>query len=309
MHFINWGLESPEQLAIRRRLEQEAIYEQAIRALQARNRAGNAPGVGSGRQVIENTGWIESALAALNLRWAEVTSLVPNRYCFWDDYVTTDSGPTFTGINDGGDDMYDGANFINTNLTADWDEIKEGGSDDGGPLTQASVQYTHTQADNEDDDPNQYFNPPMDGTVEDGTPYFGAGSKYFTNMYPGLFIMICDGASISEFNVSGNVGSDGEGIGAGYVDEVIPGWTLFYKTNTDSGTEDPSINQLILVPGESAGITQEWDTSSDWDDHRLTGLAARPRIIYAVVARTPGEDVLALIDAVAVAQKILEITL
>jgi hypothetical protein len=93
------------------------------------------------------------------------------------------------------------------------------------------------------------------------------------------------------------------------VDEVIPGWTLFYKTNTDSGTDDPSINQLILVPGESAGITQEWDASSDWDDHRLTGLAARPRIIYAVVARAPGEGVLALIDAVAVAQKILEITL
>ena len=42
MSFINWGSESPEQLAIRRRLEQEAIYEQAARMARARQRAGNA---------------------------------------------------------------------------------------------------------------------------------------------------------------------------------------------------------------------------------------------------------------------------
>lgn len=31
MSFINWGSESPEQLAIRRQLEEQAIYEQAVR--------------------------------------------------------------------------------------------------------------------------------------------------------------------------------------------------------------------------------------------------------------------------------------
>ena len=43
MHFINWGTESPEQLAIRRRIEEQALYEQAVRA--AIQRAGQTPGV------------------------------------------------------------------------------------------------------------------------------------------------------------------------------------------------------------------------------------------------------------------------
>jgi hypothetical protein len=48
MSYINWGQESPEQLAIRRRIEeqQHALYEQAIRAGKAR--AGQAPGVAGG---------------------------------------------------------------------------------------------------------------------------------------------------------------------------------------------------------------------------------------------------------------------
>ena len=56
MSFINWGSETPEQLAIRRRLEDQALYEQAIRAMQAR--AGQAPGaVGGGAGVVlESTG-------------------------------------------------------------------------------------------------------------------------------------------------------------------------------------------------------------------------------------------------------------
>jgi len=48
MSYINWGSESPEQLAIRRQLEEQALYEQAVRATRARNRAGNAPGVAGG---------------------------------------------------------------------------------------------------------------------------------------------------------------------------------------------------------------------------------------------------------------------
>jgi len=48
MSYINWGSESPEQLAIRRQLEEQALYEQAVRATRARNRAGNAPGAAAG---------------------------------------------------------------------------------------------------------------------------------------------------------------------------------------------------------------------------------------------------------------------
>ena len=48
MSFINWGTESPEQLAIRRRLEEQALYEQAVRMVQAKQRSGQAPAVGGG---------------------------------------------------------------------------------------------------------------------------------------------------------------------------------------------------------------------------------------------------------------------
>ena len=252
--------------------------------------------------------WIESALESLNSKYAEITSLVPNLYRFWDYYSTDDDDNTIlTGIVGGtySASMYDGANYMNTNRTADWNDIKESGSDDDGPLAKGSIPYTHTQAES-DDDPNQYFNPPMDGIVKDGTNYFGEGSKYFTNMYPGLFIMIASGISISEFNISGNVGSDGDGVGAGHI-ELLPEWTLFYKTNTDNSDDDPSINKLILVHGTSIGIKQEGDISYEYDDHRITGIGDRQRIIYAVTARNPEEGVLTEEDAIAVANKILEI--
>ena len=286
------------------------MYEASINnTISVAAAAAAAAGSGGGGGLRKPSGWIDTALESLNSRYEEVTNLVPNLYCFWDDYTTNgDSGnPILTGINDGGDDMYDGGNYMNTNLTANWDDIKEGGSDDSGPLAQESITYTHTQADNEDDDPDQYYNPPMDGKVRLGDSYFGSGSKYFTNMYPGLFIMVADDISVSEFNISGNVGSDGDGVGAGYVDSIIPGWTLFYKTNTDNDNSDPSINQLILVPGTSDGITHEYDESSENDDHRVSGIDDRSRIIYAVVARHYDEDVLSENDAIKVATKILEV--
>jgi len=49
MNFINWGGESPEQLAIRRQLEDQALYEQAVRS--ARARAGQTPGAVGGGSV------------------------------------------------------------------------------------------------------------------------------------------------------------------------------------------------------------------------------------------------------------------
>ena len=39
MSFINWGSESPEQLEIRRRFEEQALYEQAVRMAQAKANA------------------------------------------------------------------------------------------------------------------------------------------------------------------------------------------------------------------------------------------------------------------------------
>lgn len=48
MSFINWGQESPEQLALRKKLEQDAIYEQAIRMAQIRQLTSQAVAGGGG---------------------------------------------------------------------------------------------------------------------------------------------------------------------------------------------------------------------------------------------------------------------
>jgi hypothetical protein len=306
MSYINWGHETPEQKETRKRFEERELFEQAL-AVYARSSSSMAGAAASGK--ITDSSWIGQAKSKLKSRYSEATELVPNLYCFWDDYTTSDDDNPMPSINDGGDDMYDGGNYMNTNLTAIWDDIKNGDIDNDDILAAASIPYTHTQADNEDDDPNQYYNPPMDGKIENGDNYFGEESRYFTNMYPGLFVMIADNISISEFNISGNVGSDGNGSGAGYVESVVPNWTLFYKTNTDDDNSDPSINQLILVPGSAFGITQEYDDSSENDDHRITGITDRNRLVYAVVARHPDEDVLSESDAILVAQKLLEIIL
>ena len=65
MSYINWGSESPEQLAIRRQLEQQALYEQAVRVSQAR--AGNAVAGSGGDQLTGLYGvGIDGLIYALN---------------------------------------------------------------------------------------------------------------------------------------------------------------------------------------------------------------------------------------------------
>lgn len=51
MNFINWGGESPDHLAVRKQLEEQALYEQAIRMAQARQRVGQTPGAVGGGSV------------------------------------------------------------------------------------------------------------------------------------------------------------------------------------------------------------------------------------------------------------------
>lgn len=302
MSFINWGHESPEQKEARRKMEERFLFEQA--SYNAAMAA--AASAGAGRV----SGWIDKAKSSLNSRYSEVTALVPNIYLFWDDH--TNGGDPYgpmPGINDGGDDMYDGGNYLNTNLTNLYTTINGGAIDGESSLASASIPYTHTQAENEDDE-NEYENPPMDGKVKNGSSYFGTGAKYFTNMYPGLFVMVADSTSVSEFSITGDVGSDEDSINGGEIAEVIPGWTLFYKTNYGD-TSDPSINHLILIPGSPAGITHEFedDNGDDYDDHAVIGIEDRSRIIYALVSTQPGEEVLNESQFIQVAEKILEIVL
>jgi hypothetical protein len=168
-------------------------------------------------------------------------------------------------ISDGGDDMYDTGNRLNTNLTVE-------------------IAYTHTQmVETPDDDiealPSMFE---MDGEVVDGTTQFGAGSEYFTNLYPGLFTMVAKGVDITEFFINGNTGIDSHGYNTLASYQVTVGghdYTAFLKTTTGGGSDfdgesDPTINQIIIVNAQNAALIQEINenVNTNNDYHKILGL-------------------------------------
>ena len=88
MSYINWGSESPEQLAIRRQIEEQALYEQAVRSTRARNRAGNTPGAAAG-----GGGYLALAVLAVNILTLTVDS-TESPSAYW--CVTSSEPTTFT---------------------------------------------------------------------------------------------------------------------------------------------------------------------------------------------------------------------
>lgn len=199
---------------------------------------------------------------------------------FYDD----DNTPNM--IDDGGSDMYDGGNALNTNLTQLYVDIKEDNIN-----TTLNIPYTHTQATSYNDD-YLYANPPMDGGISNGSSYFGLGSKYFTNMYPGLFVMAAQNISISEFSITGNLGTDGEGVDYFFgIPTSYTGWRAYCKANKDTYSwGDPTVNHLILVNGNPTGITQVGDTVGEYDDHALQGMTGITNMIVVVFSTLPGTD-------------------
>lgn len=219
---------------------------------------------------------------------------------------------TTFGINDGYDDMYDGGNYINTNLTQLFDDIS--GDNVDGFL---SVPNTHSAALNEadfEDEGEPTYEPAMDGVVKSGDLYFGEGSSYFTNMYPGMYIMVANNINIEEFSIAGDLGSDEDSEKNSTTIVVNNGtYTIFVKVNREgSGGEsgsDPSVNHIIIVPGNSNGLTQVINEGQgdDADDHCIRGLTGRKSIAYILVARQTG-DYVSYEDAEAIAIKFLQVS-
>lgn len=216
------------------------------------------------------------------------------------------------GISDGYDDMYDGGNFINTNLTQSFADVSGDDADLG-----LCVPYTHSPIMDEQDLEDAIgadsinYSPLMDGVVVDGSDYFGEGSQYFTNMYPGMFVMMATGVDIEEFSVTGDLGSDDSTQNESSILVVHEGspYTVFLKVNReDEGGGDPSVNHLIIVPGEPEGLTQLINEDGDeYDDHCVQGLSGRGTVAFLIVARSNGEY-LSDSDAEAVALKFLEVS-
>jgi hypothetical protein len=213
-----------------------------------------------------------------NLESCHVTirSTIRGINLFYDD----DNG---LNIGDGGADMYDGGNCLNTNLTQAYNTIKEDNVN-----FSLNIPYTHTVSNSYNND-FLYANPPMDGSINSGDSYFGVGSSYFTNMYPGLFIMAASGINnVQEFSICGDLGTDGWATDFFYKQPTsYLGWTAFCKSNNDKDTwSDPTVNHIILVKGPNANITQLGDSTGEYDDHALQGLSDQNTDIIVLVFST-----------------------
>jgi hypothetical protein len=163
-------------------------------------------------------------------------------------------------IDDGGNDMFDSGNYLNTDLATEFD-------------------YTS-------------------GVVLSSTN-FGPNGSYFTLELPGLFCLGADMDGVNNFYISGNNGADGDGFVVSYDFQITFGsQTYDVYTKKIYDTSDPSINHMFIVPAGS-GLTHTFATDSNDDFDQLTGLTNTSRIYYllfssqnsALITDTEMEDV------------------
>ncbi|MGB6035895.1 MAG: hypothetical protein WBG42_06475, partial [Cryomorphaceae bacterium] len=177
---------------------------------------------------------LEEILLNLNANYGFITDQIPGIYLFsegsWDNRI----------IN-GGPNMYDYGNYLNTNF-------EEG------------IQYS-------------------DGDIDE-TDYFGAESRYFTRKRPGLFVMAVDLNDVDFFSITGTLDTDGMGSKQGgeleysYAGRNYKG---FY-TNT-IGTGGSSINHLIIAE-DSPALAHSFLTTTETEDHTVSGLGETDRLYY-----------------------------
>jgi uncharacterized delta-60 repeat protein len=195
------------------------------------------------------------------------------------------------GINDGGFDMYDDGNYFNTNLTQNYNLIKENEINDE-ETEDDSIPSTHTQMAHDEVYapgygkiayvPNQF-----DSVIEDGTDYFGEGSEYFTCMYPGMFVLAATNISITEFSITGNLGADGDTTMSAdnfSLQNEGNNYSVFFKTvRAEPGEAAPT--HIIIVPGNSEVIEHLYDESTSYDDHCIRGIDDKKEIYVLVLSK------------------------
>jgi uncharacterized delta-60 repeat protein len=224
------------------------------------------------------------------------------------------------GIKDGGNDLYDYGSFFNTDAhdyqgmgPVPYDLLKEGGifeqppfgGEGGGGYDFYAIPSTHTQSSifypSNYDFTSTYgwaYKPDvLDSSVRLGAAYFGGTSVYFTQMYPGMFVLVATNININEFSITGGTGvSSDYPVTYGSVSTDVfsissngQTYTCFLKSvygrQTVNPYDDPSINHIIIVPGSADGITHLYDETSQWDDHCLQGLTGRKEIYYLMLSR------------------------
>ncbi|MEQ1747815.1 MAG: choice-of-anchor D domain-containing protein [Prosthecobacter sp.] len=161
-------------------------------------------------------------------------------------------GETGNSITDGGFDMYDTGNIIDNNLIS-------------------ALAYSNN-------------------TVISSAA-MGVGGSYFTLKQNGLFVFAGDMNGLGGFTVRGNLGADGSGITNGAVlTRTVGGITYKGFFKGVSGAFDPSVNHLIIVE-DKPGISHNYSTDTDRDDHNVAGLSGSVRLYYLLFARQGGAQV------------------
>lgn len=178
---------------------------------------------------------LEDALADLAENYPSLTDLIPNIHYF-------SGGENGNSITDGGGDMYDGGNYLSTNVTGN------------------NIPYTGSEI------------------IE--TTLFGDNSSYFTTKTPGLFVMAADINSLQEFRIEGNLGADGSGMNQGNELNYSYGGVNYkgFATRTSS-TYDPTINHLIVLK-DKPGLEHSFLTTTFYENHIVSGLNNSNRIYY-----------------------------
>jgi hypothetical protein len=192
------------------------------------------------------TASLANVLSSLNANAGVISATVPNGYNFTMDGP---NGLNSTYISDGGNDMYDGGNYIGTNL--------------GNNLTYSDNAIIASNL-------------------------FGAGGQFFTRKINNMWVLAADVNNISSFHITGNNGADGGGTLNGTILNITVGcqqYRVLLKRVYSAG--DPSINQMVILPG-NANANHSWPGSTDNTQHDITGLAGTTRLYYLLYAASSG---------------------
>lgn len=188
---------------------------------------------------------LSNILANFNSNYSNITSNIPNRY----DFAMDGSGGVNSNfISDGGNDMYDGGNYLATEL-------------------QSQMAYS-------------------DNVISSAN--FGSGGGYFTRYVPGLFILVADMNNINYFQITGNNGADGGGMVDATILSITVNNIAYncYLKRVYNAT-DPSINQMIIIPQNNAA-SHWYDSNSDSSGQHVINLYATNRLYYLLYSGSGG---------------------
>ena len=209
---------------------------------------------------------LNATVANLDLAQTTITGFFDARYAFI-------GGEEGTCIEDGGFDMFDCGNILNTDL--------------GSAI-------------------------PYSNMVPAASAAFGPQGRYVTTKFPGLFIMVATECEIGSFSITGDNGADGAGTVDSYDLSInVDGqpYSIYLKRVYDSW--QASVNQIIAIPGDGTGVTHTYPPDTNSGEQVVSGLAGVDRVFYILVSRrsaTSGGLPLRPTDAREIVREVVENT-